>query len=158
MKNTFIVLLLFIFPLNSFAQNYVCKGKYHLDKEKGLTDEYYLGLDKHQKFGIEVKDKYLKIYNRITDPIRVSLESEGKYLETRNSVRAESNQFYISVFQHESVWDDIGNISGRYVWVDFDKITMEFNYTVQSWNHKTRGKNGDLENVTYYITSKCEKL
>ena len=151
------IFLTFMFTLMGssivFSKEFYCSGV--MEVSEGNT---YLKNGKSTiGFGIEIFEKKVLFYSPSGEILELSLVNEGKYLETKNSVRASNNKFFINSFisKSETEKNTNNNLSGSYHTFHFDKKKQVASLTVQSWNHETKGDDYDNENFLYVVEGKC---
>ena len=136
------------------SDEFYCTG------QKEVTEgNKYLDVGKSPiNFGVKIYSKKISFYFPSGEMIEMSLVNQGKYLETKNSVSATNNKFFLNIFVSKTV-DEEGtdsNQSGVYQTFSFDKKKQIASLGIQSWNHLTKGDEYDTENFSYEVDGKCE--
>ena len=144
-----------LFSPKVFSDEFYCSG----EMEVSEGNEYFKVGKSPINFGIEIVNKKVVFYYASGEMLDLSLVNYGKYLETKNSVSATNNKFFLNTFISKSETEDgtDNNKSGSYHTFHFDKKKEFVSLTIQSWNHLTKNDEFDDENFTYTINGNCEK-
>ena len=136
-----------------FSKDFYCSGTMEVSEGNKYLEKGKSAIN----FGVELFEKKVLFYLPDGKIIELSLISKRKYLETKNSVDASNNKFFVNVFisKSEVEKETKNNLSGSYHTFHFDKKKRFAFLSVQSWNRKTQNDEYDKENFLYTIEGKC---